>query len=62
MKHCLPFALGELHVCDASENEVADPELSLPGDVDREFKGKAEKALPRSDIPSLEELGTLPSR
>jgi len=65
MKHCLPFALGELHVCAASENEAADPastELSLPDDVDREFRGKAEKALLRSDIPSLEELGTLPSR
>jgi hypothetical protein len=37
-------------------------ELSLPGDVDRVFRGKAEKALPRSDIPSFEEFGTLPSR
>jgi hypothetical protein len=37
-------------------------ETLLPDDVDRVFKGKAEKALPRSDIPSFEEFGTLPSR
>jgi hypothetical protein len=34
-------------------------ELSLPGDVDRVFKGKAEKALPKTDDPSREELATL---
>jgi hypothetical protein len=34
-------------------------ELSLPGDVDRAFRGKAEKALPEGDDPSREELETL---
>jgi hypothetical protein len=30
-------------------------ELSLPGDVDRVLRGKAEKALPKTDDPSRED-------
>jgi hypothetical protein len=34
-------------------------ELSLPGNVDQVFRGKAKKALPKTDDPSREELETL---